>query len=94
MPRERRSSVDDLAKTASLASLRSRRGAAGRWLTAARSASSAVALATSPAAVAAHAVGDRDEADGVVDEVAVLVALADPADVGGGADDQPHVTAT
>ena len=41
-------------------------------------------------AVAAHAVGDRDETHRVVDEVAVLVALAHAADVGGGADDEPH----
>ena len=44
-------------------------------------------------AVAAHAVGDRDEAHRVVDEVAVLVAVAHAADVGGGADDESHVTA-
>ena len=44
-------------------------------------------------AVPAHAVGDRDQPHRVVDEVGVLVALADAADVGGGPDDEPHVTA-
>ena len=44
-------------------------------------------------AVAAHAVGDRDETHRLVDEVAVLVAFAYTTDIGRGADDESHVTA-
>ena len=42
------------------------------------------------ALVAAHAVGDRPQAEALVDEVRVLVALPDAPDIGGGTDGDPH----
>ncbi len=80
-------SVSDLVCTASLAStIASRNGATRPHRGAQRFERGRTGHLT--AEVTTHAVGQRDQPDRVVDEVTVLVALAHPPDVSGGADDR------
>ena len=84
--------MSDFAKTASLASSIASRSEIGRVTDGAERLDRGRARDFA-AAVAAHAVGDRDEIHRLVDEVAVFVAFAHTTDVGRGADDESHVTA-